>query len=118
MTQGLTDFSYAILQEVSNQLSQPPEAPVARLARKAIWFHHIKAVSKRKAILAWARELGVRGLSKPGFPGILLCEGAEQDIQVAHSLLLQEALQTDFPTCGLSLFSQPETKSKSCNLPR
>lgn len=32
-------------------------------------FHHIKALSKRKAIVQWASELHLGGFSKPGFPG-------------------------------------------------
>lgn len=34
-----------------------------------VWFHHIKALEKRKFIVSRARDLGVRGYSKPGFPG-------------------------------------------------
>jgi hypothetical protein len=34
-----------------------------------VWFHHIKSTTKRKHIVAWARELGIAGASKPGMPG-------------------------------------------------
>ena len=37
--------------------------------RAAVWSHHIKSEEKRKHIVNWARDLGLRGLSKPGFPG-------------------------------------------------
>lgn len=67
--------------------------PAGKIARKAIWFHHIKAASKRKAIVAWGKELGVRGYSKPGFPGILLCEGADDNIQVSYSQPLKALVE-------------------------
>jgi hypothetical protein len=44
----------------------PPPPP---LAAAVLWFHHIKSLEKRKAIVSSARSLGVRGYSKPGFPG-------------------------------------------------
>ena len=44
------------------------------LSRRCIWFHHIKALGKRKHIVEWGGELGLGGYSKPGFPGIVLVE--------------------------------------------
>jgi len=43
-------------------------------------FHHIKSPMKRKSISAWAKELSLTGLSRPGSPGIVLVEGTESDI--------------------------------------
>lgn len=39
------------------------------MIRAVIWFHHIKSTTKRKAIVGSARDMNVRGCSKPGFPG-------------------------------------------------
>lgn len=50
--------------------------------RMVLWFHHIKAISKRKDILNWAHELDIRGFSKPGFPGIIIFEGSAGNAQV------------------------------------
>jgi RWD domain len=36
-----------------------------------IWFHHLLSLTKRKAILALQ---SVRGISKPGYPGILVLQ--------------------------------------------
>ncbi|POV97765.1 hypothetical protein PSHT_14381 [Puccinia striiformis] len=36
------------------------------MAWSVFWMHHIKATSKRKNIVEWARELEIRGWSKPG----------------------------------------------------
>ena len=44
------------------------------LSRRCVWFHHIKALGKRKHIVEWGGDLGLGGFSKPGFPGILLVE--------------------------------------------
>ena len=54
------------------------------LARLVLWFHHIKDLTKRKHIVGWASELGIRGFSKPGFPGVLICEGRKADVQVCY----------------------------------
>ncbi|KAL3130259.1 hypothetical protein ABBQ38_008092 [Trebouxia sp. C0009 RCD-2024] len=50
-----------------------------QLGRRSIWFHHIKSLTKRKHILAWGKELKLGGYSKPGYPGVIICEGAEED---------------------------------------
>ena len=42
-------------------------------------FHHIKSLTKRKHIVEWAGELKLGGFSKPGFPGIVVIEGLEED---------------------------------------
>ena len=45
-------------------------------------MHHIKNLNKRKSILEWAAELNLRGFSKPGFPGIVICEGLDSSVKV------------------------------------
>jgi hypothetical protein len=47
----------------------------SRIARRLIWFHHIKAPSKRRDAKAWAKELALGGFVKPGYPGVILVEG-------------------------------------------
>ena len=82
-------ISAAELEQTSSQ--QIPEHPIAtskhvsvatscQIGRRTLWFHHIKALSKRKSVLAWAGELGIGGFSKPGFPGVVICEGWEEDV--------------------------------------
>lgn len=46
-----------------------------RIARFLIYFHHIMCGRKRVAIVEQARELGLGGFSKHGFPGIVIVEG-------------------------------------------
>lgn len=60
--------------------SQPGKDPLGRIV---LWFHHIKSLTKRKNIVGWASELQIRGFSKPGFPGVIICEGYRGDIQVS-----------------------------------
>ena len=43
-------------------------APAPAFARRLVWFHHIKSPVKRKYAVAWARELGLGGFCKPGYP--------------------------------------------------
>lgn len=57
--------------------SVPTAAPV--LGRRLLWFHHIKSPKKKRSIVEWARELGLQGMAKPGYPGILFVEGEESN---------------------------------------
>jgi hypothetical protein len=45
-----------------------------------IWFHHLLSTTKRKAILA---QKSLRGISKPGFPGILVLQGPKDIVDDA-----------------------------------
>ncbi|KAJ1975604.1 hypothetical protein H4R34_004274 [Dimargaris verticillata] len=44
----------------------------AGITRVLLWMHHLLSTTKRKFICQWSKELG---LSKPGYPGILVAEG-------------------------------------------
>ena len=59
----------------------------ASIARRLIWFQHIKASGKRKAAQSWAKELGLGGFSKPGYPGIIVVEGRFDDCETYVSRL-------------------------------
>jgi hypothetical protein len=50
------------------------------IVRRVLWFHHLKAMSKRKAICDWGKELQLGGYCKPGFPGVLIFEGHEDNV--------------------------------------
>eukprot|EP01135_Chromosphaera_perkinsii_P007572 Nk52_evm28s914 gene=Nk52_evmTU28s914 len=50
------------------------------LAVCLFWMHHIKSTTKRKNIIAWSNELSLRGYSKPGYPGIVVVEGENEDV--------------------------------------
>ncbi|KAA0164795.1 hypothetical protein FNF28_03682 [Cafeteria roenbergensis] len=54
-----------------------PAADGAMGTRVWIWFHHIKNPAKKKAICDWAKELGLVGVCKPGYPGVLIAQGSE-----------------------------------------
>ncbi|MEW5314198.1 MAG: hypothetical protein WDW38_005713 [Sanguina aurantia] len=53
----------------------------ASLSRALVWFHHIKSLMKRKKIVEWARDLKLGGACKPGFPGVVVVEGASHNVQ-------------------------------------
>ena len=63
-------------------------AAVPRLGRRCIYFHHIIARSKRKAVLEWAAEMGLGGFAKIGWPGVVVVEGEESSC-VAYVAALQ-----------------------------
>jgi len=45
-----------------------------------IWFHHLLSLTKRKAILALS---SLRGVSKPGYPGVLVLQGHRDVVEDA-----------------------------------
>jgi hypothetical protein len=51
-----------------------------------IWFHHLLSTTKRKAILTLDN---LRGLSKPGYPGILVLQGSKSTLEEAITELKQ-----------------------------
>ncbi|KAG6609807.1 Major Facilitator Superfamily (MFS) [Phytophthora cinnamomi] len=51
------------------------------LGRRAIYFHHIIASNKRRVVKEWALELQLGGFSKIGWPGVVIVEGAEANVQ-------------------------------------
>lgn len=88
-----------VLSEQEASESSPGQPVTQPLARLVLWFHHIKDFTKRKNIVGWAHELGVRGFSKPGFPGVIICEGRKPDIQASvftYSLSLAALLQSNW----------------------
>lgn len=56
------------------------EEPKRQLMQVLIWFHHIKSGMKKKEIRDCADDLRVGGFWKEGFPGIIIAEGAADDI--------------------------------------
>ena len=48
---------------------------------RILWFHHIKAPGKRKEIVSLARSSQLRGFCKPGFPGVVVCEGDDDQCE-------------------------------------
>ncbi|POM72087.1 Hypothetical protein PHPALM_11258 [Phytophthora palmivora] len=61
---------------VAEELSKP-----LVLGRRAIYFHHIIASNKRRVVKEWAIELELGGFSKIGWPGVVIVEGAELNVQ-------------------------------------
>ncbi|WAR59612.1 hypothetical protein PtB15_11B252 [Puccinia triticina] len=66
--------------EVAEPTSARQEPPIA-MAWTVFWMHHIQAPGKRKSIAGWARELGVRGWAKPGYPGVLVIDGPRPAVE-------------------------------------
>lgn len=51
------------------------------LGRRSIYFHHIIATNKRKIVKYLAHQLDLGGYSKIGWPGIVIVEGVESNVQ-------------------------------------
>lgn len=50
------------------------------LKRVLIYFHHIINKTKREIVMKEAISLGLGGYSKIGWPGVVVCEGEEEDV--------------------------------------
>merc|ERR1712046_59224 len=46
-----------------------------------MFSHHIIAPGKRQVIKLWANQLQLGGFSKIGWPGVIIVEGAEKNVQ-------------------------------------
>ncbi|KAF0696150.1 Aste57867_13066 [Aphanomyces stellatus] len=79
-----------MLEEIHSEMaaaSLPPEQPPidriplvvvsSVIGRRAIYFHHIIAPGKRQVVKDWAKELGLGGFAKIGWPGVIIAEGIE-----------------------------------------
>lgn len=67
--------------------SQPAAAHDVRIKRVLLWYHHIRAPGKKRAIDEWAAELRLHGLVKHGWPGIVYAEGLADDVdEYVHRL--------------------------------
>ena len=51
--------------------------PPSLFGRRMLWFHHIKSPEKRKEIVRTRAQL--RGFNKPGFPGVIVVEGRDDE---------------------------------------
>ncbi|KAF4549926.1 Hypothetical protein D9617_19g102310 [Elsinoe fawcettii] len=78
-----------------------------------LWSHHLLATSKRKDIVSWSRELHLSGFSRPGYPGAIIIEGEEADVdefETRIKALRWQALQVrgEETTINRRLVSIPE----------
>lgn len=55
--------------------------PREMLGRRLIFFHHIINPTKRECVMKWAIEYGLGGYSKIGWPGVVVVEGRETQVQ-------------------------------------
>ena len=68
-------------QTSSNHSSSTKSKPhTDRIKTTLLWSHHLLATSKRKDIVSWSRSLRLHGYSRPGYPGAILVEGTEDDV--------------------------------------
>jgi len=59
---------------------QQSQSHTPRIKTTLLWSHHLLATSKRKDIVSWSRSLRLNGYSRPGYPGAILIEGEEDDV--------------------------------------
>jgi hypothetical protein len=61
----------------------PPEISSAKaqsISRTLLRTHHLLSTQKRKSILNWCSELQLWGISKVGYPGVIIVEGRKNDV--------------------------------------
>ena len=65
-----------------------PEAHAKKLTT-IVWLHHLLNTNKRKLVLAPSDEM-VSGISKPGYPGVLIFAGPASGVQEHVNVLKQQ----------------------------
>ncbi|KAK9900307.1 hypothetical protein P389DRAFT_10611 [Cystobasidium minutum MCA 4210] len=121
--------------EAVNTMTAPDHpAPAPRRLRSKsalLWAHHLLANSKRKDIQHWSTELKVWAIAKIGYPGVMVFEGLEEDVdefikrikalqwyalQVRYEETFEaqeDASETDvLASCGLAKACQPSEKMR------
>eukprot|EP00929_Paragymnodinium_shiwhaense_P031422 TRINITY_DN17606_c0_g1_i1.p1 TRINITY_DN17606_c0_g1~~TRINITY_DN17606_c0_g1_i1.p1 ORF type:complete len:243 (+),score=54.87 TRINITY_DN17606_c0_g1_i1:626-1354(+) len=78
-----------------------------RLGRRSMYSHHIIASSKRQVIGQWASQLRLGCLAKIGWPGLIVVEGDEQDVQ-AYVEALSRLRWKHFVVRGEQILEAPE----------
>ncbi|KAI0673854.1 hypothetical protein C8Q78DRAFT_656144 [Trametes maxima] len=43
--------------------------------------HHLKSPQKRRSLSQWSHELALTGFAKVGYPGVIYCEGVQEDVE-------------------------------------
>ena len=43
--------------------------------------HHLKSPQKRRSLSQWSHELSLVGFAKVGYPGVIYCEGKQEDVE-------------------------------------
>lgn len=75
-------FTTCIPEPSSPTIADPPASTTESPSSSTIvliWFHHLLSTTKRKDILG----LPLRGISRPGYPGILVLQGPKDDVDDA-----------------------------------
>eukprot|EP00041_Stephanoeca_diplocostata_P017987 m.372943 g.372943 ORF g.372943 m.372943 type:complete len:289 (-) comp20881_c0_seq4:1496-2362(-) len=80
-TASLNDLLAGKSDSVEEHAREERDAQNITVGRRLIWFHHIKSPTKKRHIETWGSELNLRGYYKPGYPGILIVEGAEDSVE-------------------------------------
>ncbi len=84
----------ALLEEATSiQVDQPlePEAQheesgpailntESSTTRIIFWSHHLLSTGKRRNIVDWCAELDLWGISRPGYPGVIIVEGPSDNV--------------------------------------
>ncbi len=60
---------------ISSSSSSPPRYHALFVS------HHLKSPQKRRSLSQWAHELSLVGFAKVGYPGVIYCEGAQEDVE-------------------------------------
>jgi hypothetical protein len=63
------------LETATTPLPPDTNASVAPHSRIIFWSHHLLSTAKRRSIQEWCTELQLWGISRPGYPGVIVIEG-------------------------------------------
>lgn len=62
--------------------SQPSASgPPSRTYHALLTSHHLISPTKRRNLQQWSSQLHVAGFAKVGYPGVIYCEGAQEQVE-------------------------------------
>ncbi|WFD04263.1 hypothetical protein MOBT1_002968 [Malassezia obtusa] len=71
--------------------------------RALMAFHHILSSKKISTLHAWAQELGLQGILKTGYPGVVLVADRAPDAQTNVAEYVRRIKRLPWQTCELRL---------------
>ncbi|KAI0334037.1 hypothetical protein GY45DRAFT_1359273 [Cubamyces sp. BRFM 1775] len=67
--------------EDASSSAQPEAAHPSPRYHALFTSHHLKSPQKRRSLSQWSHELSLTGFAKVGYPGVIYCEGAREDVE-------------------------------------
>ena len=74
-------------EDPANEMAEPSEhaqsgaAPSSTRYHVLLTSHHLVSPTKRRNLQQWSSQLRIAGFAKVGYPGVIYCEGAQEQVE-------------------------------------